>query len=168
MKYIIVLSISAFLISCACQPKIRNSNTEVKSVSKETDSIQPPIANNQITIRKDTVSELIYMTIYPSVFKRPDFDKAKVTLINGTPNLLTTGTKIQIEYYNGTAWEKIHFKNLGYNDLAYGLEAHSKLEMDVSLKPVPHDYKPGKYRLTKYLRDKNGKNIPVTAGFVID
>jgi hypothetical protein len=167
-NFITIFCIAAFLISCGCQPKIRNSNKEVKSVSTETDSIKPPIENNKITNRKDTVSELISMTISPSVFKGPDFNKAKVTLINRTPNLLTAGAKIQIEYYNGTAWEKITFKDVGYNDLAYGLEAHSKREMDVFLKPVPYNYKPGQYRLTKYLRQQNGKDISVTAEFVIE
>jgi hypothetical protein len=167
-KYFAVLFLSSSLISCGCQPKIRKSNTEVKSVSTQTDSIKPPTSTNNTTLKSDTVDKLISMTISPSVFKRPDFNKAKVTLINRTSNNLTAGDYYLIEYYNGTTWEKITFKDVGYNDMAYGLDAHSKREMDVYLKPVPHNYNPGKYRVSKYLRPKNGKDITVIADFMIE
>ena len=116
----------------------------------------------------ESLNDSISMTISPSVFKLPDFNKAKVTLINKSSYNLTAGDSFLIEYYNGKFWEKITLKNVAFNDMAYGLEGGSTLEMEVYLKPLPHDYKRGKYRISKTLDAREiGQRTLVATEFLI-
>jgi len=118
--------------------------------------------------KTESLKDSVSMTISSKVFKLPDFNKATVTLTNKSSYNLTAGDYYLIEYFNGKSWEKITLKNVAFNDMAYGLNGSSSLKMDVYLKPVPHDYKKGKYRISKRLDARDiGQRTLVTAEFLI-
>ena len=127
-----------------------------------------PTATTANVSKLESLQDSLAMTISPSVFTLPDFNKAKVYLTNKSSYHLTAGDHYFIEYLNRNVWEKITFKNVGFNDMTYGLDRRSPLQLNVYLYPVLHEYKRGKYRISKTLelRDKSDKFI-VSAEFLI-
>ena len=120
------------------------------------------------TSKTESLKDSVSITISSKLFKLPDFNKATVTLTNKSSYNLTAGDYYLIEYFNGKSWEKITLKNVAFNDMAYGLYGSSSLKMDVYLKPVPRDYKRGKYRISKRLDARDiGQRTLVTAEFLI-
>jgi predicted transglutaminase-like protease len=127
-----------------------------------------PTATTANVSKFESLQDSLAMTISPSVFTLADFNKAKVYLTNKSSYHLTAGDHYFIEYLNRNVWEKITFKNVGFNDMTYGLDRRSPLQLDVHLKSVLHEYKKGKYRISKtlLLLDKGDKFL-VSAEFLI-
>lgn len=141
-------------------------STEFSVSGADTNKWATPTINSGS--KAESLQDLLSMTISPSVFRLMDFNKAKVILTNKSSYNLTAGDHYLIDYFNGKVWEKITLKNVAFNDMAYGLDAGSTLGMDVYLKPVPHDYKRGKYRISKRIEARDiGQRILVTTEFLI-
>lgn len=134
----------------------------------EADIDRLPSATTANLSKFESLQDSLAMKVSPSVFALPDVNKAKVYLTNKSSYHLTAGDYYLIEYLNGDVWEKIIFKNVVYNDMAYGLDRRSPLQLDVYLYPAMHEYKRGKYRISKSLELRNkGDKFIVSTEFLI-
>ncbi len=167
IKAIVLYAFSIILTGCGGQQMIKDSegtSSKVKDTAITTEMQAPNVpkadstSNNQIT-----------MTISPNIFKLPKINKANLNIINNSNYQLIFGSHYSIEYFTGENWDKVEFKNAGFTDGAYGVAPGKTKDMGVLLQPVPYDYKPGKYRISKIMeevRDSEKKYI-VTAYFEI-
>jgi hypothetical protein len=151
---LLTLTFSSILIIAAagCQRKIGGSVPEAK-----------PASNTSTKVRTDTLARTnstsqqpdFTLSMEPKTFIPSTVTKAKLIITNNTKKHASTGLAYYIEFYEHDRWKGISMHRK-MNDLKYIehlIEAHlmplSTRELGSNLKPIPYDYQPGRYRITK-------------------
>ena len=142
-----------------------------KPIPTKTDSIRTQM-NNEAVIENVPKSEDYVLIIEPKKFNKSAISKAKVILTNNTKEVVSAGNTYFVEFYDVNTWKRLGLhKNMVFQLIGYYIEPSTSQEFIVNLKPNPYhpyDYKPGRYRITKDIRNSNKKDVLVSTEFTVE
>ncbi|MDR2853973.1 MAG: hypothetical protein LBV31_01565 [Prevotellaceae bacterium] len=75
-------------------------------------------------------------------------DNVVLIVTNNTSKEITYSIYFTLDYFDGTNWMPIEL-DIAFEDLRLAVPAGKSIEKEIFLWPEYHDYKIGKYRITK-------------------
>ncbi len=157
MKKILIALILLLLFSAGCRPVSNSGNTKKDNKRSEADSTMQSNLPKETEMKVTMTSE---RSTYPALTERVD-----IIITNNTSIEYYIGDH-SIEFFNGSAWQKIPLEIL-FHDLLITLLPHEAREFSIYLHPEQYNYAPGKYRVLKTIWSADEK-YDITCEFYLD
>ena len=110
------------------------------------------------------------LSIEPKVFKDLTMGKTKVVIANNTKEQIIAGQVYFVEFKEENTWKRLNInEGVVFDLIAYNINAFSSREFEVNFKVTPYNFKPGKYRISKEVRQtSNKKEILIFTEFIVE
>lgn len=165
---LLYLAMATIITTNSCQPKIQNASI----IQTKTDSsiITKTKVDTLAKIETKLKVEDYTLSIEPKVFNNSTMGKAKLVIANNTKEHILAGLEYFVDIKEENTWKRLNInEGIIFESIGIDIQAFTARELEVNLKILPYNYKPGKYRITKELVvTSNKKKISVSTEFFVE